>query len=155
VPLWLHAFDPRLPMLVATVLFGLVTFAVLWRARDSFRARRGMALGLGFALIAALIGAPKGTYWNQVMILIPAGLLLAVEAPDLRLRRFARLDLALLFIWILGTAVQTILWIGPPSKTAAFAPLVTLLQSSSIYGLLALWLVFARRLLVSPAAATE
>ena len=153
LPLWPHAFDPRLPMLVATVFFGLVTFAVLWRARTSLLGRRGMALGLGLALVAALIGAPKGTYWNQAMILIPAGLLLAVEAPDLRLHRFARLDLALLFIWVLGAVVQSVLWIDPPSKTAAFAGLVTLLQSSSIYGLLALWLVFARRLLISRAAA--
>ena len=155
VPLWPHAFDPRLPMLVATVLFGLLTFLVLWRARTLLQERRGLALGLGMALVAALIGAPKGTYWNQAMILIPVGLLLAVEAPDLRLRRFARADRVLLLLWLVGTAVQTVLWIFPPSKSIALAPAVTILQSSSIYGLLALWLVFARRLLNSPATQEE
>jgi Glycosyltransferase family 87 len=155
VPVWPHAFDPRLPMLVATVLFGLLTILVLWRARDLLGERRGLALGLGIALVAALIGAPKGTYWNQAMILIPAGLLLAVEAPDLRLRRFARADRVLLLLWLLGAAVQTVLWMYPPSKSVAMAPAVTLLQSSSIYGLLALWLVFARRLLSPQASAEE
>ena len=145
-PLWNHAFDPRLPMLVLTGLFGLVTLLVLWRSREVLRERRGLALGLGLALVAGLIGAPKGTYWNQVMVLIPAGLLFAVEVPDLRFRRFARLDLALLCGWIIGTSIQTCLWIFPPAKSGDFAPVVTILTSSSIYGLLALWLVLARRL---------
>jgi uncharacterized membrane protein len=69
-----------------------------------------------------------------------------VEVPDLQFRRFARLDLALLCGWIIGTSIQTCLWIFPPAKSGDFAPVVTILTSSSIYGLLALWLVLARRL---------
>lgn len=152
VPLWNHGFDPRLPTLVLTGLFGLITLLVLWRARASLRQRRGLALGLGIALIAGLIGAPKGTYWNQALALIPAGLLLAVEVPDLQLRRLGRTDIALLACWLLGTTVQTLLWSFTPSKSTALAPLVTLLTSSSVYGLLALWLVFARRLARPPDA---
>jgi alpha-1,2-mannosyltransferase len=150
LPLWDHGFDPRLPMLLLTGLFALATLYVLWRARASMAARRGLALGLGLALVAGLIGASKGTYWNQVLVLIPVGLLLAVEVPDLGLRRLGRTDLALMAIWLLGTIVQTWLWMYPPPKYGSAALLVTLLQSSSVYGLLALWLVFARRLRPRP-----
>jgi hypothetical protein len=100
--------------------------------------------------VAALIGAPKGTYWNQVTVLVPAGLLIAVEVPDLRFRRLPRLDLVLLAFWILGTSVQTLLWMYPPSKSVGFTPFVTIVTSSSIFGLLALWLVLARRIRVKP-----
>jgi alpha-1,2-mannosyltransferase len=150
LPLWSHAFDPRLAALLVTAAFGLLTLWVLWRARASFGGRRGLALGLALALVAGLIGAPKGTYWNQCMLLIPAGLLLAVEVPDLDIRRLGRLDIALIGLWLLGTWVQTLLWFFPPPKFGAFATEVTFLTSASIYGLLAFWLLLARRLL-SPA----
>lgn len=150
VPLWNHAFDPRLPVLILTGLFGLATLWILWRSRVGLRERRGLALGLAIALVAALIGAPKGTYWNQVTVLVPAGLLIAVEVPDLRFRRLPRLDLVLLAFWILGTSVQTLLWMYPPSKSVGFTPFVTIVTSSSIFGLLALWLVLARRIRVKP-----
>ena len=100
--------------------------------------------------MAGLIGASKGTYWNQVLVLVPVGLLLAVEVPDLKLRRLGRTDLALMSIWLLGTVVQTWLWMYPPPKYGSTAFLATLLQSSSVYGLLALWFVFARRLRFRP-----
>jgi hypothetical protein len=148
-PLWNHAFDPRLPMLVATGLFGLATLLVLWMSREGLRERRGQALGLGLALVAGLIGAPKGTYWNQVMVLVPVGLLLAVEAPDLDLRRLPRLDLSLLCLWLAGTWIQTWFWLHPLAKAGDLSAVTTLLASSSIYGLLALWLVFSRRLLTN------
>ena len=149
LPLWSHAFDPRPAAFVVTVAFGLLTLWVLWRARSSLDGRRGLALGLGLALVAGLIGAPKGTYWNQCLLLIPAGLLLAVEVPDLDIRRLGRFDLALGGFWLLGTWIQTLLWFFPPPKFGAFAPAVTILTSASIYGLLAFWLLFARRLLRS------
>jgi alpha-1,2-mannosyltransferase len=147
VPLWNHGFDPRIPVLVLTGAFALLTLLILWKARRILAERRGLALGLGLALVGGLIGAPKGTYWNQVMVLVPAGLLLAVEVPDLRIGRLGRIDLALLACWLAGTTVQTLLWMSPPSSTGTFAPVVTLLTSSSVYGLFALWLVLARRLL--------
>ncbi len=149
LPLWSHGFDPRLAALVVTAAFGLLTLWLLWRARSSIAGRHGLALGLGFALVAGLIGAPKGTYWNQCLLLIPAGLLLAVEVPDLKIMRLDRLDLALAGLWLLGTWVQTTLWFFPPPKFGPLAPAVTILTSASIYGLLALWLLFARRLLRS------
>jgi hypothetical protein len=146
LPVWDHGFDPRLAMALLTGSFALATLLVLWRARTGLSTRRGLALGLGLALVAGLIGASKGTYWNQALVLVPAGLLLAVETPDLRLLRLGRTDLALIACWLLGTAVQTWLWMHPPAKVGPLAPVVTLLQSSSVYGLLALWLVFVRRL---------
>jgi len=148
VPLWNHGFDPRLPVLVLTGAFALLTLLILRKARRTLGERRGLALGIGLALVSGLIGAPKGTYWNQVMVLVPAGLLLAVEVPDLRIGRLGHIDLALLACWLAGTTVQTLLWMSPPPSTGTLAPVVTLLTSSSVYGLVALWLVLARRLLM-------
>lgn len=149
-PIWDHAFDARAVTLLLTAGFALATIAILWQARHALEGRRGLALGMGFALVAALIGAPKGTYWNQALVLVPAGLLLAVEVPDLRFGRLPRLDLLLLGGWIAGTWVQTLLWLFPPGKSLGSAEMITFLTSSSVYGLLALWLVFARRLLATP-----
>jgi hypothetical protein len=152
-PLFNHAFDPRWPVVVVTALFGLATFFVLWRARRSFTERRGLALGLGIALIASLIGAPKGTYWNQVMILVPAGLLIAVEMPRLQLRSLPTVDRCLIATWLVGTWIQTIFWMFPPPKAGGLAAVTMLLTSASLYGLLALWVVFARRLLTRDSTA--
>ena len=154
VPLFPHAFDPRLPMLLLTALFGLVTLAILWRARGSLTERRGLALGLALALVAGVIGAPKNSFWNQAFALIAVGLMLAVDAVDLRIRSLGRADLILLSVWLGGAFLWTLLWMFPPSKTGALPALVTLAESSSLYGMLALWLVLARRLAM-PFAATE
>ena len=153
LPPFEHAFDPRLPMLALTVAFGLVTLAVLWRARDRMTTPRGLALGLALALVAGVIGAPKNIFWNGAMALPAAGLLLAFDAADLRLRSLGRTDLILLGFWLAGAFVWTVLWLSPPSKTG-LPVVVTLLQSSGLYGLLALWLVMARRLALVPTVAT-
>ena len=145
-PLFAHAFDPRLPMLALTAAFGLATLAVLWRARDRLADRRGLALGLGLALVAGVIGAPKNSFWNQAFALAAVGLLLAVDCPDLRLRSLGRVDLTLLGAWLAGAIVWTLLWMSPPAKSAGLPALTTLLQSSSLYGMLALWLLLVRRL---------
>ena len=149
MPPFAHAFDPRLPMLALTAAFGLATLLVLWRARASSSTRRGLALALAFALVAGVIGAPKNSFWNGALVLPAVGLMLAVEAADLRLRALDRTDLILLGIWLGGAILWTVLWMSPPSKTAALWVAVTLLQSSGLYGLLALWLVLARRLWTS------
>ena len=146
VALWRAGFDPRLPMLVLTIAFGVATVAVLWRNRRSLATRRGLALGLGFALVAGIAGAPKNSFWNQAAALFAVGLLLAVEAPDLRLSRLGRTDLVLIGCWLAGSAVFAVYWTFPPSKAIALAPVVSLLESSSLYGLLALWWLFVRRL---------
>ncbi len=150
LPLWDHAFDARLAAFAATLTLALATLAILWAARRSLQGRRGLALGLGLALVAGLLGAPKGTYWNQLFLLVSAGLLLAVEAPDLRIRRLGALDLTLLCAWLVGTSLQTYFWMYPLPMAGDFPALTTLLTSSSIYGALALWLVLARGLLASP-----
>jgi hypothetical protein len=141
-----HAFDPSLPMLLLTGIFGLVTLALLWRARGRLKERRGLALGLALALVAGVIGAPKNSFWNQAFALIAVGLMLAVETVDLRIRSLGRADLILLSVWLGGAFLWTLLWMFPPSKTGPLPALVTLAESSSLYGMLALWLVLARRL---------
>ena len=145
-PLFLHAFDPSLPMLALTAAFGLVTVALLWRARDRLASSRGLALGLALALTAGVIGAPKNSFWNGAFALPAVGLLLAFDAPDLRLSRLGRTDLTLLAFWLASSIVWTVLWMSPPPKAGLLPALVTLLQSSGLYGLLAVWLVLARRL---------
>ncbi len=160
VPLWENGFDPRPVMLGLTVAFGLATLAVLWRARVKLRTRRGAALGLGLALVAGVIGAPKTSFWNESIVLIAVGLLLAMETPDLRIGRLGRLDRALLAFWFGATIVWSAVWGTSPQITVPFATLVMLLWSSSLYGMLALWLLFVRRLLAAqtgaiPAGATQ
>jgi hypothetical protein len=150
VALWPNAFDPRLPTLVLTAAFAIATGYVLWRARARLVQPSGLACGLALALTAGLIGAPKGTYWTHAIALLAVGLLLAAVAPELRLRRLARLDACLLAGWLAGAVVQTALWLQPPAKTVAFAPLVTLLTSASTYGLLALWWLLACRVAARP-----
>jgi hypothetical protein len=154
-PLFPHAFDPRLAMLGLTAAFALLTLTLLWRARGQLATSRGLALGLGLALVAGVIGAPKNSFWNQAFALLAVGLLLAVDAADLRLRSLGRADLILLGVWMGGAVVWTVMWMSPPPKTGTLAALVTLLQSSSLYGLLALWLVLARRLAAIPAGAAQ
>jgi alpha-1,2-mannosyltransferase len=145
-PLWDHGFDPGIVMLAATAAFGLITLALLWRARDRLRSRRGMALGLAFALVAGTIGAPKNSFWNEAFVLVAVGLLLAVETPDLRFGRLGRLDGVLLATWFGAALVWTMVWAMNLVAGGPLAPIVTLLWSSSLYGLLALWWLMARRL---------
>ena len=101
-------------MLAATAAFGLITLALLWRARDRLRSRRGAALGLGLALVAGTIGAPKNSFWNEALVLVAVGLLLAVETPDLRLGRLGRLDGALLATWFGAAVAWTVVWAVEP-----------------------------------------
>ena len=150
LPPFEHAFDPLWPMLALTVAFGIATLAVLWRARERLATPRGLALGLALALVAGVIGAPKNSFWNGALALPAVGLLLAFDAADLRLRSLGRTDLILLGFWLASAVVWTVLWMSPPPRTGALSVLVTLLQSSGLYGLLALWLVLARRLAMAP-----
>jgi hypothetical protein len=148
VALWKGGFDPRAATVVLTAAFGLLTLALLWRARGTLATRRGAALGLGLTLAAGIVGAPKESFWNQAIALLAVGLLLAVEAPDLRLRQLGRADLALLATWLGAALVWTAVWALNPKAAAAgpCGPVVTLAWSSSLYGMLALWWLFARRL---------
>jgi hypothetical protein len=152
VPLWSGAFDPRPVMLALTAGFAILTLAFLWQARARLADRRGAAIGLGLALVAGIVGAPKESFWNQAIALVAVGLLLAVEVPDLRIGRFGRLDRALLCIWFGSAIVWAALWAIEPRATGQLGAIVTLLWSSSLYGMLALWWLLARRLFASPLA---
>ena len=148
--LWNGAFDPRPVMFALTGALALATLAVLWRARGRLADRRGAAIGLGLALVAGIIGAPKESFWNQAIALVAVGLLLAVETPDLRVGRLGRIDRALLCIWF-GTAILwAAQWAIEPPADGQLGSVVTLLWSSSLYGMLALWLLMARRLIAPP-----
>jgi hypothetical protein len=144
--LWNGGFDPRPVMLVGTAVFGLLTLAVLWRARGTMLTRRGAALGLGLALVAGIAGAPKESFWNESIALVAIGLLLAVDAPDLRLRSLGRIDLGLLVTWFGSALAWAAVWAIEPQASGPLALVVTLAWSSSLYGLLALCCLFARRL---------
>jgi hypothetical protein len=144
VPLWSGAFDPRPVMLGLTFLFGLATLWVLWRSRSGLRDRRGLALGLGLALVAGTIGAPKTSYWNESMVLVAVGLLWTV---DLRSGGLGRADRVLLIAWFGSAVVWAAVWAVEPPAAGSLSAVVTLAWSASLYGLFALWLLFARRLL--------
>jgi hypothetical protein len=153
LPIWREAFDPQPVMLVLTTIFALATLAVIWWRRASLRGRRGALLGLGFALVAATIGAPKTSFWNESLVLTAVGLLLAADAPDLTLRRFDRLDRALLATWFGGAVVWAAVWALELRAAGPLAWATTLLWSSSLCSLLALWALLARKLATAPAEA--
>ncbi len=151
-------FDAGPVMALATGTFGLLTAWVLWRARAQVAAGgRGLALGIGFAILAGVIGGPKDSYWNASLALVPAGLLVATAAPDLDARWFARLatpDRRLLGIALAGVFLQPLAWLAPaPLDPAPLAWAQTLVGSVALVGLLALWLVMARWLSAPGAAA--
>jgi hypothetical protein len=160
LPLWSNGFDARFWSALLTLCFGCLTVGILWLARTQLRERRGLALALGLSLVAGLLAAPKGTYWNQAMLLVAAGLLVAVEMPNLRRlasdgrAQLDSLDLLLLGLWLAGTILQTCLWISPPPKFAELSALVTLATSASTYGMFMLWSVIARHLLRHPRQAS-
>ena len=136
--------DPRLAMLALTAAFSLATLAVLWRGRAALASRRGAAAGFGLALIAATAGAPKTSFWNESVVLVALGVLLAADWPgDGAWRDLGR---GLLAVWFGSAVFWAVVWAVEPHASGPFAPIVTLLWSSSLYGLLALWWLFARRL---------
>jgi alpha-1,2-mannosyltransferase len=156
LPIWSGGFDPRPVVFVATAAFGLATAAVLWRARAALRTRRGAALGLGLALVAGIIGAPKTSFWNESIVLVGVAVMLAVERPDLRFGRLGSLDCALLAAWFATAVMWAAMWALEPPSGGPLSAAITLAWSVSLYGLLALWLLFARRLGMSgpPSAPT-
>lgn len=146
LPLFERTFDPRPVMIALTALIAVLTLAVIWSSRAVLKTRRGAALGMALALVAGVAGAPKDSFWNEAMSLVGAGLLLAVDAPDLRFGRFGRFERGLLGVWFGAALLWVAVWAIEPSRSGPFAPVVNLLWSCSLYGLLALWLLLARRL---------
>jgi hypothetical protein len=152
LPIWPGAFDPALVMAAVTALLALATLWVLWRSRRALATRRGAALGLGLALVAGVIGAPKESLWNAAIVLVAVGLLLAVEAPDLRFGSFGRIDRWLPAAWFGSALAWAAVWAIEPPPDGPLSAVVNLAWSLSLFGLLALWWLCARRLAAEPAA---
>jgi hypothetical protein len=140
------AFDPAVVAVIVTVLFGLLTLAILWRSRETLMTVRGIALGMALTIVAAVIAAPKNAIWNEALVLVAVGLLLMAESPDLRRSWFGWIDRFLICLWLAGVTVQAYLWEEPQVLEGRPDTLVTLAQSAALYGLLALWLVSWRRI---------
>ena len=144
------AFDPAPVMVVLTALLGLATLVVLWRGRRTLDAPRGLAAGIAFTLTAATIGAPKTSFWNESFLLVSVALIVAVDAPDLRLGRLPREDRAAMAIWFGSALAWAAIWAIEPSPAGPLSTVVNLAWSTSLFGMLALWLTLARRLLRRP-----
>jgi hypothetical protein len=149
LPLAPGAFDPAVVSILATLAFGLVNLGVLVPPLRDSPTRATLALAIGLVLVAATIAAPKNSFWNQALVLPGLGLLLAVDVPDLSMRRFGRLDRLLLVGCWAGLTVQFILWHAPLPRAGALASLATLAQSSALFGMLALWVLLVRRVRAS------
>ena len=140
------AFDPGSIGLAVAAAFAVLNAVFLWRARHRLADPSALAMAIGLSVAAAVIGAPKNSFWNQTALLVPVGLLLWVDLrAGMGLAR-NRLERLLIALWFGGAVVQQVLWMAPPPKAGLTAPLVTLATSAALYGALALWLVFARRL---------
>ena len=147
------AFDPAVVSLVVTGLFGLVTLAILWRSRALLVAREGVVLGMALATVTAVISAPKNAIWNEALVLVGVGLLVAAVSPDLRRSHFGWLERLLLVAWLAGVVVQTYFWEEEQVLRTWQVAAVTLIQSAALYGLFALWVLCARRVWALPTAA--
>jgi hypothetical protein len=140
------AFDPRPVVVGATVGLAVATLAALWFGRRGLATRGGLGDGLALALVAATIGAPKTSFWNESILLLAVALVLRSDAPDLRLASLDRLDRALTAIWFGSAMAWALVWALEPPR-GELSPLVNLWWSASLYGMLALWLMLARRVL--------
>jgi alpha-1,2-mannosyltransferase len=145
LPLVPGAFDAFTVATALLVGFAIVNGGLLWQARNRLHEPHVLALGLALALTAATIGAPKNSFWNQVLLLVPVGLLLVHAAADLRLGLFDRTDRVLLAAWFGAAIAWELLWAAPPPKSGDLAAIVTLAQSAGLYSAIALWWLLARR----------
>jgi hypothetical protein len=140
------AFDPRPVVVTATLGLAVSTLAVLWFGRNGLSTRRGLSDGLALALVAATIGAPKTSFWNESVLLLAVALVLVFDAPDLRLSGLGRIDGTLTALWFGSALVWAIVWAVEPAR-GGLPTVVNLAWSASLYGMLALWLMLARRVL--------
>ena len=154
--------DPALPGLVdpivlnwtLTGLLALATLGVLWAARGALMRPSGLALGIALALTASIAGAPKDSLWNHAPALLCIGLLIA-STGRLGLGGLNRADWLLLLGWWIAAVVQWQVNDLPQGTLQSIGWAGTLLASSALYGLLALWLLLALRLRRSSAASGD
>ena len=137
---------PVISTIVLTAALAILTAALLWRARATFTHISGLALGMALALAAATIGAPKISFWNHITMLLVVWLLLRGLPAPLGLRALGRIDYALLAAWFFGAGIQWAVNFLPDEIQDVFAGPRNILYSSALYGVLAMWLLVARRL---------
>jgi glycosyl transferase family 87 len=146
------AMPPQLVVAVLTGLLALGTVLVLWRARSHLLEPGSLALGLAFALVAASAGAPKNSLWNHTPALLGAWVVLGHPRIVTTAGTLGRIDGLLLTLWLVGALIQPLISQLPAPTEGPLAGLYTVLTSSALYGLLALWLLLARRITRGPAA---
>lgn len=146
---FLRGLDPSIAAWILFGLFALVTTAALWRARDRLSTRQGYWLAIGFTLVAAVIAAPKNSFWNHVPALVGIGLLIAA-ADSARLRDPVTRGLVL--TWYGLAVVQRVVDSLSGATLQAWGPPGALLSSAAVCGLVALWLALGRALLHAPTA---
>ncbi|HET7027140.1 MAG TPA: glycosyltransferase family 87 protein [Candidatus Limnocylindrales bacterium] len=136
----LFSGDP-LPAIVAlTAALAVATGVVLVRAfAGSRRADPGvLALALSLSIVAAAVGAPKNSFWNDAPVLLAVALALAaVRRPQ---GNFVR---ALGGTWLVATVVEVVSDPIHGPFDGAVAPLRTLASDAGVVGLLGLWLAIA------------
>jgi len=141
---FLRGLDPTVTAWIVLGLFAFFTVAVLWRARDRLAVRQGNWLAIGFTLVAAIIAAPKNSFWNHVPALVGIGLLIA--AVDRGQGRDA-LRRGLMLAWYATALVQLMVDRLSGATLQAWGPIGAVLSSAALVGLVALWLALGRALL--------
>jgi Glycosyltransferase family 87 len=148
------AFDPGPVIAAATLGLAAWTLAVLWRARRRLASVDGLALALALALAAATAGALKTSFWNEALLLVAAGLLLATTTPDLGAGALAPAEQLGLVAWLASAVLQPLVWIPGPMPPGLAAATIVILGSLGLYGNLVLCWLLGRRLL-RPAGTTR
>jgi glycosyl transferase family 87 len=147
-PLAAGAFDPLVVGLVLVAMFGAANLALLARVRRRFAGTDVLVNAIGLVVVAAVIAAPKNSFWNQVFLLVPAGLLVLADGRVSALRGRDRVEALLLVAWFGTAVIQQALWAAAPPRDGSASWVLTLAYSAALYGAVALWLLFVRRLAI-------
>jgi glycosyl transferase family 87 len=139
------AFDPLVAGLVLVAIFGAANLGLLASARRRLAKTDVLVNAIGLVVAAAVIAAPKNSFWNQVFLLVPAGLIVLADGRVSALRGRDRVEAVLVVAWFGTAVVQQALWAAAPPRDGSASWVLTLAYSSALYGAFALWLLFARR----------
>jgi hypothetical protein len=129
----------------STFILALLTAVVLWRSRACLHTPVGLLLGLVLALVAASAGAPKNSIWNHTPALLAVWVVL-VQCGLTCSQRVSSPERMLVAFWYIGAFAHQVTGRLPLVLDQPWAGLSVLLVSSAFFGLLALWLLVARRL---------
>jgi Glycosyltransferase family 87 len=154
-PLAPGSFDPLVVGLGIAVAFGLVNVALLSGIRARIARREVLVDSTAMLLIAAVIAAPKNSFWNQTFLLVAVGLLVVADGRLDALRGRDATERLLLVTWFAAAVLEQVLWAASPALAGQTSPVLTLAFSSALYGAIALWLLFARRLMPRPVTAPD